>query len=190
MKRKRIEIEAKFPLMNRTNTIRILEKVGKKTEDNVIQNDTYFTPAHINFLNEKPITKWLRVRNTNTETTINFKDWSSGSNDKKIKCKEIEVGLDDYDGILEILNALDFRKIIVVNKTRSSYLYKGIILSIDTIVNLGDFIELEYSNNIYDSEEESLNYIKEVLTELNIEIGNQIFAGYPQLILENELKKD
>ena len=85
---------------------------------------------------------------------------------------------------------MDFRKIIVVNKTRSSYLYKGIILSIDTIVNLGDFIELEYSNNIYDSEEESLNYIKEVLTELNIEIGNQIFAGYPQLILENELKKD
>lgn len=188
MERKRIEIEAKFPLLNIDETINILKKVGKKTEESIRQIDTYYTPAHINFIEQKPIVKWLRVRKTDDENTINFKDWSNNSREKKIKCKEIEVGVDDYKGIKEILKSLDFTEIIVVDKTRTSFLYKDIIFSIDKIKDLGNFIELEYKNNIFEDEDESLKYILSILNELNISVGEQIFAGYPQLIMKKGTK--
>lgn len=189
MERKRIEIEAKFPLINKEYTFDKLNKIGEKTETNNIQKDIYYTPAHENFLNKEPISEWLRIRNTNDEKTINYKNWSSNGKNNKISCKEIEVGIDDYNGMLEILSALDFKQIIVVEKVRNSWEYNGIVISVDTISNLGDFIELEFKTNLFDNEDDSLNYIKDTIKNLNIEVGNQIFAGYPQLVMKNNAKK-
>ena len=96
--------------------------------------------------------------------------------------KRIEI--DDYNGMLEMLNALDFKKIIVVKKTRNSFEYNNIIISIDSIENLGDFIELELKTNLYDNEDESMKYIMDTIEELGINVGKQIFAGYPQLVMK------
>lgn len=82
-----------------------------------------------------------------------------------------------------MLNALDFKQIIVVEKTRNSFEYNNII-SIDSIENLGDFIELEFKTNLYDNEDESMKYIMDTLEELDINVGKQILAGYPQLVME------
>lgn len=41
-----------------------------------------------------------------------------------------EVGINDYNGILEILKMLDFKEIIVVKKIRNSIEYNDIIFSI------------------------------------------------------------
>ena len=188
MERKRIEIEAKFPLLNKEIAVEKLEKNGNKIENNNIQKDIYYTPYHENFLEAKPISEWLRIRNTDSEKTINYKNWSNNGKNNKISCKEIEIGIDDYNGMIELLNALDFKQTIVVEKVRNSWEYNGIIISIDTINNLGDFIELEFKTNLYDNEEDSLKYIKETINELKIEVGEQIFAGYPQLVMENNKK--
>ena len=184
MERKRIEIEAKFPLYNKKETLSKLKKLGQTTEENNYQKDIYYTPAHENFLEKKPISEWLRIRNTKEEKTINYKNWSNHDSNNKISCKEIEVGIDDYNGMLEMLNALDFKQVIVVEKTRNSFEYNNFIISIDSIENLGDFIELEFKTNLYDNEDESMNYIMHTIEELNIKVGKQIFAGYPQLVME------
>ena len=133
---------------------------------------------------KKTISEWLRVRDTKEEKTINYKNFGNHDGNNKISCKEIEVGIDDYNGMLEMLNALDFKQIIVVEKTRNSFEYNNIIISIDSIENLGDFIELEFKTNLYDNEDESMNYIMHTIEELGIKVGNQIFAGYPQLVME------
>lgn len=185
IERKRIEIEAKFPLLNKEMTIKKLNDIAKQTESNNIQKDIYYTPAHENFLKKTPISEWLRIRNTNNEKTINYKNWSNNKENNKISCKEIEIGIDDYNGMLELLEALDFKKIIVVEKVRNSWEYNGIIISLDTINNLGDFIELEFKTNLFENEEDSLTYIKNTIKTLGIEVGNQIFAGYPQLLLDD-----
>lgn len=185
--RKRIEIEAKFPLINKEDTLVKLKKLGKKVEENNYQKDIYYTPAHENFLEKRPISEWLRVRDTKKEKTINYKNWGNRDGNNKISCKEIEVGIDDYNGMLEMLNALDFKQIIVVEKTRNSFEYNNIIISIDSIENLGDFIELEFKTNLYDNEDESMKYIMDTIEELGINVGKQIFAGYPQLVMEKNL---
>ena len=46
MERKRIEIEAKFTLLNKKIAIKKLDEYGKKTETNNIQKDIYYTPHH------------------------------------------------------------------------------------------------------------------------------------------------
>ncbi len=186
MERKRVEIEAKFPLYNKKIAINKLNEVGIPTETNNIQKDIYYTPAHKNFLEGETISEWLRIRNTNNEKTINYKNWSNNKGNNKISCKEIEIGIDDYNGMIEMFEALDFKKIIVVEKVRNSWEYNGIVISLDTINNLGDFIELEFKTNLFDNEEDSLNYIKETIKGLDIEVGEQIFAGYPQLIMNKD----
>lgn len=186
MERKRIEIEAKFPLSNKDEAINNLNNNAKKVENDNIQNDTYFTPAHENFLEKKPISEWLRLRKTNEETTINYKDWSNNSGNNKVSCKELEVGIDDYNGMLQILQCLDFKNIIEVNKLRNSWEYKDIIISIDEIENLGTYIELEFKSNLFETEEDSLKYIINIINELNIVTGEQIFAGYPQLVMQKK----
>ena len=188
MERKRIEIEAKFTLLNKEIAIKKLDECGIKTETNNIQKDIYYTPHHKNFLKAKPVSEWLRIRNTSSEKTITYKNWNNNGTNNKISCKEIEIGIDDYDGMLELLNALDFNQIIIVEKNRNSWEYNGIIISIDSINNLGDFLELEFKTNLYDNEEYSLKYIKETIKELGLEVGDQIFAGYPQLVMKNNKK--
>lgn len=187
MERKRIEVEAKFPLINKKYTVEKLEEVASKVEKTK-QKDIYYTPAHEDFLERDPICEWFRLRFTDNEKVITYKNWSNNGKNNKISCKEIEVGIDDYDGMLEILKSLDFRKIIEVDKARSSFEYKGIIISIDSIKDLGDFIELEFKSNLFDNEEDSLKYINDTIDKLNIKVGEQIFKGYPQLILENQKK--
>ena len=81
-------------------------------------------------------------------------------------------------------NALDFKQIIVAEKTRNSFEYNNIIISIDSIENLGEFIELEFKTNLYDNEDESMKYIMDTIEELGINVGKQIFARYPQLVME------
>lgn len=184
MERKRIEIEAKFPLHNKKETISKLKELGKTIEKNNYQKDIYYTPAHENFLEKNPISEWLRIRDTKEEKTINYKNWSNNNGNNKISCKEIEIGIDDYNGMIEMLNALDFKQIIVVEKTRNSFEYNNIVISIDSIENLGDFIELEFKTNLYDNEDESMKYIMDTVEKLNIKVGEQIFAGYPQLVMK------
>lgn len=62
MERKRIEIEAKFTLLNKKIAIKKLDEYGKKTETNNIQKDIYYTPHHKIFLKAKPVSEWLKIR--------------------------------------------------------------------------------------------------------------------------------
>lgn len=184
MERKRIEIEAKFPLYNKEKILNKLKKQAEVVEKNNYQKDIYYTPAHENFLEKEPISEWLRIRDTKEEKTINYKNWSNNNGNNKISCKEIEIGIDDYNGMIEMLEVLDFKSVIIVEKTRNSFEYNNIIISIDSIENLGDFIELEFKTNLYKNEDDSMNYIMDTIKKLGIEVGNQIFAGYPQLVME------
>lgn len=44
-------------------------------------------------------------------------------------------------------------------------------------------MELEFKTNIYEDEEKAFEYIMKIVEELDIKIGNQIFKGYPGLML-------
>ena len=88
--KKRIEIEAKFELLNTKELLKILEELEK-------------------------------------------------DNNAKFRCREVETNVDDIEAIREIFDVLKVRKLVVVEKIRTSYLYKDIIISIDTVEKLRKF---------------------------------------------------
>lgn len=137
--KKRIEIEAKFELLNDKQLLEKLEKnsEAKLVEENEIQKDTYFTPNDRNFLDKRPVSEWLRTREEKEKYSITYKNWEKEDGENaKFKCREVETNVDDIEAIKEILEVLKVKELVVVEKTRTSYLYKDIIISIDIIENL------------------------------------------------------
>lgn len=143
--KKRIEIEAKFELLNVKELFKILEELekdnnAKLVERDEMQKDTYFTPNDRNFLDKRPVAEWLRTREEKGKYSITYKNWAKEDGENaKFKCREVETNVDDIEAIREILAVLKVRELVAVEKIRTSYLYKDIIISIDIVEKLRKF---------------------------------------------------
>ena len=143
--KKRIEIEAKFELLNVKELLKILERLekynnAKLVEKDEMQKDTYFTPNDRNFLDKRPVAEWLRTREEKGKYSITYKNWAKEDGENaKFKCREVEINVDDIEAIREIFDVLKAKELVVVEKTRTSYLYKDIIISIDIVEKLRKF---------------------------------------------------
>ena len=146
--KKRIEIEAKFELLNYKELLKILERLekdnnAKLVEKDEMQKDTYFTPNDRNFLDKRPVAEWLRTREENRKYSITYKNWAKEDGENaKFKCREVEINVDDIEAIREIFDVLKAKELVVVEKIRTSYLYKDIIISIDTVEKLRKFCRI------------------------------------------------
>jgi len=172
------EVELKFPLLNAKDLIQRLNKIAKSKQQNVFQKDIYFVPAHRNFLAKEKVNEWLRIRETSDKITLNYKNWYPDG----IHCKEFETKIEDVTALKKIFETLDFKEIVVVEKLRSVWTYKGVEIAIDDVKDLGSFIELEVENDLDFEEAKKLLY--DILKELKAETGEQDFKGYPYLLLK------
>ena len=182
---KNIEIELKFPLLNPKELTEKLKSIAKLKKENDFQKDTYYNPAHRNFLNKKPISEWLRLRETGKSFFINYKNWHNEEN-VAISCDEYETKIEDVEVLKNILESLNFKEIITVEKTRSTWHYKDTEIAIDNVKDLGNFIEIEANGN-FENIEEAKKHLYEILKELNTELGEQDFEGYPYLLLKGKI---
>jgi len=184
----KIEIELKFPLKNIDDLKERLDKIALfKGEDN--QKDTYFIPFHRNFVKQNPIFEWLRIREVNQNgeviSILNYKNFGKDKKEDTISCKEFEIEIESSDILKNIFKNLDINEIIIVDKRRRNYSYKSTIISLDEVNELGGFIEIEF-----DGEAESENEVKEhlynILKEIEADVDEQVFKGYPHLLLEKQ----
>lgn len=184
----KIEIELKFPLRNANNLKIKLDKIASFLKQS-FQKDTYFIPYHRNFVEQKPIYEWLRIRESNKNekriSILNYKNFGKDKKEDTISCKELETEINDSTILRKIFENLDIKELIVVNKNRRNYSYKDVIISIDEVDELGDFIELEFDGE-GENEEEIIKYLYSILEELEADLGEQLFKGYPHLLLEKK----
>jgi len=179
-----MEIELKFPLLNSEETINKLNSLAKPEKNGILQKDTYYNPPHKNFLDKKPISEWLRLRESKKGNSINYKRWHNDSGNTT-SCDEHETLIDNLKEYREILTSLGFKEVIVVEKLRSTWSYKNTEIAIDMINDLGKFIEIEAKGEFKDKKEAE-KHLYSVLNELNIEVGSQDFEGYPLLLLKKK----
>lgn len=184
-----IEIELKFPLLNLTELTQRLNKIAQPKSTNETQVDTYFSPEHKNFTKQIPISEWLRLRESKKGASINYKKWHNSDGAKTISCDEFETKIENLNVMTKILNALEFQKLITVNKSRHTWTYKDTEIAIDEVKELGNFIEIEAKGNFI-TIEDAKNHLYLILKELDAKIGEQDFEGYPLLLLKkNKLIK-
>ncbi|MBS3076105.1 class IV adenylate cyclase [Candidatus Pacearchaeota archaeon] len=179
-----IEIELKFFLENPEKTIQALNEKAEPIKEDY-QKDIYYLPVHRNFIEKKPVSEWLRIREAKNKSSINYKRWH---NDKAnaISCDEFETSIENIEHLKNILNRLDFKELIIVEKIRKNWKYKNTIISIDKITGLGHFIEIEIEKHEFEKIEKAKKYLYEILGELNLKLGKQDFEGYPYLLLKKK----
>lgn len=186
-KNKEIEIHVKIE--NNKPLMELLKKKGEFQYENR-QIDEYFTPAHRDFLKNRPVLEWLRLRDANGKYSTTYKNWHVDDEGKTNYCDEYETSVESLENLKNILTALDFKSIVIVDKQRQTWVYKDYEIAIDSVKNLGDYVEIEYIGKNENADpkvitKEMVNFLKETGCG---EISRN-YEGYPfEIMFPKEVK--
>ncbi|MBI5466477.1 MAG: class IV adenylate cyclase [Candidatus Kerfeldbacteria bacterium] len=181
---KDMEIELKFPLRDVPAEVAFLNAQAKPQKQADRQKDTYYIPAHRNFLDYTYPYEWLRLRETTRGVQLTYKHFYPENTKQTDYCDEFQTSITDGEALKKILASLNFKEIIVVEKTRSTWEYKDVEIAIDEVAGLGPFIELEAMRH-YDNPKDGRDYLYGILAEIKVKVGPEDLRGYPYLVLQN-----
>jgi len=132
------EVEVKARLKNKEAIIKKLDGFGCKFSEEIHQVDRIFIPKDLAF--PPPIgTAVLRVREQDDIFILTLKISQSGRQDSIERELEIEEG----KMMVEIINLIGYKEASLVDKKRIKTKYKDMVIEIDTVKDLGEFIEVE-----------------------------------------------
>jgi adenylate cyclase class 2 len=191
MSHNNIEIEIQVNIEKSQGLLDFLKQNGVSRGENH-QYDEYFSPAGNDFLAVRPVKEWLRLRDSNGKTSINYKNWYFDEQGKSNHCDEFETKIENLEQVRKILTALNFKSIAIVDKNRKIWTYQDYEVAVDSVKNLGDFVEIEYigKDEKVDPKkvtDEMINFLK------GLDSGKitRNHVGYPFLILyPQEVKYD
>jgi adenylate cyclase class 2 len=180
---KETEIELQASVENVKPLKDLLEKEGEFQYERH-QIDEYFTPIHRDFIAAKPTHEWLRLRDADGHCSFNYKNWHFDDEGRGLYADEFETKIEDLVMARKILTAIDVKPVVIVDKVRKTWRYKDYEICLDSVKNLGDFVEIEYMGKKDPSEHK--NIMAEMTGFLKglgcgrIEINH---SGYPALLL-------
>ncbi|MFH0713917.1 MAG: class IV adenylate cyclase, partial [Candidatus Micrarchaeota archaeon] len=180
------EIEIKLEVDE--NTLAKLRKtleVNGKFEKTATQVDEYFTPAHKNFMDYDFPYEWLSIRKRSGKTILNYKHFYPENKNPFTHCDEYDTFTDNGEQLKKTLVALNFRSLTIVEKKRDTYIYRGFEIAIDSVKNLGNFVEIEALDNSKGVTETRLALFA-VAKELGLDITKTQIRGYPYLLMEKQ----
>ncbi len=180
-----IEIELKFPLLNAAELEKKLN-ITSEFKYSTTQIDTYYNAPHRNFLAiPERVKEYLRLRQSNNKFSICYKNFHPKDTVESTHCDEYECTVSSYTHMELLLKALNFEPIVTVKKCRKVWTSGDIEISIDTLDDLGEFIELEYKGSLTDvlSVREHLSSF---LKTIGAETGIIDERGYPYLLMKKK----
>lgn len=179
---KHIEVEQKFHLRNHTELRKRLEEEDAKLLGTEHQIDVYYNAPHRDFLAEKNISEWLRLREEGERASITYKRWLPLTAKVKTHCDEYESEVSDIEAMQKLLAALDFTELVTVDKRREEWLLDNIVIALDTVESLGSFVEFEYKGDA-GTVDEAHQHIERCITKLGAKLGDT-HTGYPHQLID------
>jgi adenylate cyclase class 2 len=132
------EVEVKAHLRNKKEVIKRLKAFGCKFSEELHQIDHVYFPEGFTF--PPPIgTGILRVRKQNDKYFFTLKISQSGRQDSI----EREMEIKDGEMMMEIMKLLKYQEAPTVDKKRTKTKYKDMVIELDEVKELGEFIEVE-----------------------------------------------
>lgn len=185
-----IEVEVKIAIDNFEEIKARLAAVGKLIKS-IKQVDEYYIPCHRDFFAQKPHPiEWLRIRTNPDKVIFEYdKSINKKANGEQECAEEYETEISEPDEFRKILDFLDFKRVITVDKQREYWDCGDLEIVLDRVAGLGNFIEVEAKRNF-----ENTTTAKEACLKFLSEIGIknaesfQINKGYPVLLLEKITK--
>lgn len=167
------EIEIKLKL-EKENFVKLMEKFNNKALFLEIekQSAVYYEPNYRNFNDE-----YLRIRDENGKYLLNYKKKINN-----IKSIEYETMIDDKESLNDILVSLGMKKLGVINKKRSKYLYQEKYeISFDEVEDIGLFMEIEIKKREGDEATE-FDKMFQILHDLNVDLNCIETKHYPDYL--------
>ena len=168
--------------------INIVKKVFDKYEYVGLKHiiDEYYYDPKRNDLKpdiNNQLSNCLRLRNKNNEYFITYKNDVFDELGKWLYSNEYETKLESIDIIKEIFSKLGLKKFIEIDSEKETYKTDNYEITLESVKELGLFIEIEYSTN----EDVDIKYIKrEIQTfidNLNINVSDELNMGKPEMYL-------
>jgi adenylate cyclase class 2 len=165
-----IEIEVKARVNDFLEIKKKLNEIGALKIKNEHQKDNYFNAPHKDF---GETDEALRIREIPEDSGIRLILTYKGPkmDDISKTRKEIEVDIKDSKNMALILENLGFRNAATVKKDRDIYHLDEFIITLDTVYNVGTFVEIEKDVEEDEDTAESLNNIFDIYRSLGIENG-------------------
>lgn len=165
-----LEVEAKAHVSNFENIKIKLKEIGAEENKFEHQEDVYFNAPHKDFAQTDEA---LRIREITRKKSVEIILTYKGAklDDKSKTRKEIEVKVEDKNNLASILENIGFKASGKVRKDRINYLFKGFIITLDKVYNLGNFVEIEKDLMEGEDYQKVLDEIFEIYSKLGIEEG-------------------
>ena len=181
-----VEVEVKIEIENFEEVKAKVSAVGKLIKS-IKQIDEYYVPCHRDFFAQKPQpTEWLRIRTNPDKVIFEYdKSINKKANGEQECAEEYETVISDPEEFRKILNFLDFKKVVNVDKQREYWDCGDLEIALDNVAGLGSFIEVEAKGN-FDNTSKAKEACFKFLEELGVKNAEniQINKGYPVLLLE------
>lgn len=194
---KRLEIEQKFYFKDIKSLYDLLSKnnLTKKESENISDSDEYFTDIDSEYIKNRTCLRIRKTNNTNMEITfkgksINFSNFYAKSENN------INIDINDYSNLVDMLGSLGFYSYTTVTKSREVYnkIEDNIEYNvmIDKVEGIGSFIEFELLSDEsigIENLTNKLNQFIENFKSLNLEKSMLPYRDYSaKTIYENYLK--
>lgn len=181
------EIEYKIQITNKQ--LLILKKwllKNSKSRKQKHQIDYYLehpqTPfSFINKKGFKDAIDYLRVRVDSSGDSVCLKHFHKGDHGNYTHCDEYEVRVENGKELLSLFKFLGYKESVVVDKRREVYDYQDFEIGIDSVRDLGNFVEIELKKDVSDVKA-GHKLIEEFLLTLGIKEYRKQVRGYVSMM--------
>lgn len=166
-----MEREVKLLVRDRGKLVERLGELGARLESRKVQVDHYLD------MNDslRKRGESLRVRQEGDDCYITFKGRQL-KDELKLR-EELETPVENCKTLLEIMGRIGFVEKLTVKKVRESYRLDDVIIEVDQVDGLGDFVEIELRGQL------QVQDLKALVDKLGIE-WMPIKEGYADMLFK------
>lgn len=171
------EIEVKAKVNNLDDLILNIKNLGCELSESIIQEDKIFLPIGVKIKESLKGKIILRIRKSNSKIILTLKKQLENELDNI----EIEVVVDDFSKMEDILKYMNYHVVVEVKKKRRKAKYNDLEICVDEVEGLGSFVEVEKMSESGDSskiQEELFQFLE----SLGIKREDRVFQGYDTLV--------
>jgi len=126
------------------------------------------------------------IRKRGGKVILNYKHWYPENTEINTHCDEYETDVEDVEQLKKMFSALNFKKLVTVEKEREVYNYNDEFeIGLDIVRELGYFIEIETMKN-FGSVEKAREKLFEFAKSIGIDTSKPDKRGYPYLLMEKK----
>ena len=181
MKEIEILVEVYSPIEEVINILSKFKYLGTKE----VVDTYYYDPLRKNLKpnSSNQINECLRLRKKDDTNFITYKIDEFDADGKWLYSNEYETQINDISVVNNILERLGLKKLITIHNKKRTYKYQEYEIVLETVKDLGYFLEVEFCNNKDIDVKEKKLEIQNFIDSLSLNISQELNIGKPEMMI-------